>query len=75
MSYGRTARALVMRPPLAYGGHCFVLICDGGDHERDVLWCAGCQQACPTWAAQEGFATTLLGRWCVGMFKMLEPAP
>lgn len=80
---GRTAHLLAMRPPLAFGGHCFLPV---GASTPSMLtpdspaatrwwWCVGCHQACPVWAIREGFATTMLGRWCVGLFKMLGPAP
>lgn len=67
---GRTAHALAMRPPLHNGGHTLVPIGD-----TSWWWCPFCHQGCPRWALTEGYVTTLLGRWCIGLFKMLGPAP
>jgi len=78
---GRALRYLSMRPPLADGGHCFVrLDYDIGRRSSttdvaDVWWCIGCYRAVPGWALAEGFATTLLGRWCPALFRQLGPGP
>jgi hypothetical protein len=56
-----------LRPPLANGGHCFVML------SPHVWWCIGCHRAVPTWALTEGFVTTLLGRWCPDLFDALDP--
>ena len=62
---GRTARALALRPPLANGGHCFVITSEG-------WWqCIGCYFVCPTWVLREGYVTTFAGRYCPALFRAL----
>jgi hypothetical protein len=62
---GHTARLLALRPPLAYGGHAFVLLGEA------TLYCVGCFSAVPRWAVAEGFESTLLARWCPALFLAL----
>lgn len=67
---GRTARLLDLRPPLYNGGHTFVMLDEAGA----VWWCVGCYRPLPRWALDEGFVTTLLGRWCPALFRAIGPA-
>jgi hypothetical protein len=64
------------RPPLAHGGHCWLL----AGQRRDVPWagvatCVDCFVTVPFWALREGFWMTLAGRWCPGQLAALQPGP
>lgn len=77
---------LTMRPPLYNGGHSFTLLTpiggtagitlfDADGYAGPPLWrCTGCHGIVPHWALTEGYATTLLGRWCPTLLRALEPA-
>jgi hypothetical protein len=64
---GPTARALALRPPLAYGGHCFLHL----DDTRLLMRCVGCHWCGPRWVVTEGFWPVELTRWCPSLFRAL----
>jgi len=56
-------------PPLAYGGHEFI-ISDGGV----AAYCWSCGQHCPLWAVIEGLWMVRMDRWCPARVRAL-PRP
>lgn len=70
---GPTARVLALRPPIAFGGHCFrVWESDAGELFES---CVGCHVTVPGWAVREQLGGEFgLARWCQDLFRMLPAA-
>lgn len=51
-------------PPLAYGGHNYLL------HDGWAR-CTRCLAHCPTWTLSEGFWPAFCGRWCPKLIPAL----
>jgi len=58
------------RPPLALGGHEFIV---RGDTYTYATCCA-CGATVPLWAIKEGFWPTLIQRWCLGKTRAIGAA-
>lgn len=57
-------------PPLAWGGHEFVVRGDTYTYAT----CVACGATVPLWALKEALWPTLTQRWCLGKVRALEAA-
>ena len=58
------------RPPLAWGGHEFVV----HGHSYTFATCIACGATVPLWAIKEGFWPSFMQRWCIGKIRALGAA-
>ena len=70
MSVYRRAHLLTLRPPLAFGGHCWVVL----DGDPWLERCLGCHAVLPVWMVSEGYWATEAGRWCPDFLAALPRA-